>query len=100
MQVADDQTHQSGDPWGLTRREAEVLTLVVRGLTNKEMANELRCSAKTIELHVSHLLRKAGVPNRVRLLAKLLASAEVERLHDRGSPNPVSTGGPTVPRRR
>jgi DNA-binding CsgD family transcriptional regulator len=49
---------------GLTRREAEVLTLVARGYTNREIAEQLVISEKTASVHVSHILRKLGVPNR------------------------------------
>ncbi len=49
---------------GLTPREAEVLTLVARGDTNREIAAELVISVKTASVHVSHILRKLGAPNR------------------------------------
>ena len=49
---------------GLTPREAEVLTLVARGNTNREIAAELVISVKTASVHVSHILRKLGAPNR------------------------------------
>ena len=53
------------EPLGLTPREAEVLTLVARGLTNREIAATLVISVKTAGVHVSHILRKLDVPNRV-----------------------------------
>jgi DNA-binding NarL/FixJ family response regulator len=49
---------------GLTPREAEVLTLVARGRTNREIAAELVISVKTASVHVSHILRKLGASNR------------------------------------
>ncbi len=49
---------------GLTPREAEVLTLVARGYTNREIAETLVISVKTASVHVSHILRKLGAPNR------------------------------------
>ncbi len=49
---------------GLTPREAEVLTLVARGLTNREIATALVISVKTASVHVSHILRKLDAPNR------------------------------------
>jgi DNA-binding CsgD family transcriptional regulator len=49
---------------GLTPREAQVLTLVARGYTNREIADELVISVKTASVHVSHILRKLDVPNR------------------------------------
>jgi DNA-binding CsgD family transcriptional regulator/tetratricopeptide (TPR) repeat protein len=49
---------------GLTAREAEVLTLVARGFTNREIAAELVISVNTAGVHVSHILRKLDAPNR------------------------------------
>ena len=49
---------------GLTAREAEVLTLVARGCTNREIAAALVISVKTANVHVSHILGKLGTPNR------------------------------------
>ena len=54
---------------GLTPREAEVLTLVARGYTNREIAAALVISVKTASVHVSHILRKLGVPNRFEAAA-------------------------------
>jgi DNA-binding CsgD family transcriptional regulator/tetratricopeptide (TPR) repeat protein len=54
---------------GLTPREAEVLTLIARGLTNREIAKALVISTKTASVHVSHILRKLDAPNRVEAAA-------------------------------
>jgi DNA-binding CsgD family transcriptional regulator/tetratricopeptide (TPR) repeat protein len=54
---------------GLTPREAEVLTLVARGYTNREIAETLVISVKTASVHVSHILRKLDVPNRLEAAA-------------------------------
>jgi DNA-binding CsgD family transcriptional regulator/tetratricopeptide (TPR) repeat protein len=52
------------DTLGLTPREAEVLALVARGYTNREIAAALVISVKTASVHVSHILRKLDAPNR------------------------------------
>jgi DNA-binding CsgD family transcriptional regulator/tetratricopeptide (TPR) repeat protein len=49
---------------GLTPREADVLALVARGYTNREIASTLVISIKTASVHVSHILRKLDAPNR------------------------------------
>ena len=49
---------------GLTKREAEVLALLGRGFTNREIAAELVISIKTAEHHVAHILRKLRTSNR------------------------------------
>jgi DNA-binding CsgD family transcriptional regulator/tetratricopeptide (TPR) repeat protein len=54
---------------GLTPREAEVLALVARGYTNREIAATLVISVKTAGVHVSHILRKLGAPNRLEAAA-------------------------------
>jgi DNA-binding CsgD family transcriptional regulator len=54
---------------GLTPREAEVLTLMARGLTNREIAAELVISVKTAGVHVSHILHKLDAPTRVEAAA-------------------------------
>ena len=48
----------------LTARELEVLTLMVEGMTNPEIAQSLSISRATASSHVSHILQKLGVSNR------------------------------------
>ena len=50
---------------GLTAREREVLQLLARGYTNRELAAELVISVKTASVHVSHILRKLDVASRL-----------------------------------
>ena len=54
---------------GLTTREAEVLSLVAHGYTNRQIAATLIISAKTASVHVSHILHKLGAPNRLEAAA-------------------------------
>ena len=49
----------------LTRREREVLELVGTGLTNRQIARRLAISERTAAVHVSNLIAKLGVGNRV-----------------------------------
>ncbi|HEV2871098.1 MAG TPA: alpha/beta fold hydrolase [Actinomycetota bacterium] len=78
------------DGLGLTRREHEVLRLVARGLTNRQIAAALFISAKTAGMHVSNILSKMGVERRAE------AAAVAERLHLLTSP--AGDPGPTTAR--
>jgi DNA-binding CsgD family transcriptional regulator len=51
-------------PAGLTEREVDVLKLLARGRSNKEMAKALGISVKTVGTHVEHIYAKAGVRSR------------------------------------
>jgi DNA-binding NarL/FixJ family response regulator len=51
-------------PAGLTTREVDVLALVARGHTNREVAQRLVMSPKTVSNHVEHIYRKIGVTSR------------------------------------
>lgn len=56
--------------WLLTPRERDVLALVARGLANKDVATTLGCAVATVEIHVSAILRKAGVDSRAQVVAR------------------------------
>jgi DNA-binding CsgD family transcriptional regulator len=55
---------RSAYPGGLSDRETEVLRLVSRGLTNKEVAAKLDTSARTVGHHLAHVYEKIGVTTR------------------------------------
>lgn len=59
----------AADPFGLTRREGQVLDLVVRGLANRQIAERLGLSGKTVSNIVSAILAKMGVHDRVEAAA-------------------------------
>jgi HD-GYP domain-containing protein (c-di-GMP phosphodiesterase class II) len=51
-------------PCGLSEREVEVLALIARGWTNRDVARRLSISAKTVGHHVGHIYTKIGVTTR------------------------------------
>jgi DNA-binding NarL/FixJ family response regulator len=61
--------HDPAAALGLTAREAEVIRLLAIGRSNQEIADELFLSRKTASVHVSNILGKLGVSNRVQAAA-------------------------------
>jgi DNA-binding NarL/FixJ family response regulator len=61
----------------LTERERAIAQLIAEGASNPEIAEQLFLSRKTVERHVSNVLKKAGVRNRAQLASRV-AELEVE----------------------
>lgn len=64
---------KGSNPGGLTGREAEILTHLASGRTNKEIATDLYVSVATVERHVANIYRKIGVRSRVEATAFALS---------------------------
>ena len=60
----------------LTRREYEVLQLMTKGSTNREIAASIFLSEETVKSHVKRILQKFGVPNRGQAVATYLESLD------------------------
>ena len=60
----------------LTRREYEVLQLMTKGATNREIATTIFLSEETVKSHVKRILQKFGVANRGQAVATYLESLE------------------------
>jgi DNA-binding NarL/FixJ family response regulator len=56
----------------LTEREREVLLLMVRGLSNRAIAEQLVIKEGTPKSHVKHILRKVGAVNRTEAISRYL----------------------------
>jgi NarL family two-component system response regulator LiaR len=71
-------SHENQVGEDLTARELEVLTLMVEGLTNPQIARRLSISRATASSHVSHILQKLGVSNRSEAIVLAVRSKLVE----------------------
>lgn len=61
----------------LTAKQAEVVDMVARGYTNKEIAARRRVTQRAITAQLSRLMRKFDVPNRAGLIAAVMSAAGV-----------------------
>ena len=61
----------SDNPHDLTSREREIFALVSEGMSNKEVARRLKCTERTVKHHMTHIMQKLNVRNRVQAVLKL-----------------------------
>lgn len=66
-------TEAPTDRFGLTAREAEVLDLLVKGLTNRQIAEQLVISPNTVKRHLQAIFAKLGVTTRAAAVAKAIS---------------------------
>jgi DNA-binding CsgD family transcriptional regulator/predicted nucleic acid-binding protein len=72
--VEDDSPGPTPAPGGLSDRETEVAGLVAGGLPNREIAERLFISERTVESHIAHIRTKLGVTSRTQLVRWALAN--------------------------
>ncbi len=82
QQLAIRQNLQTRSRSELSRREQQLVELICRGLTNKEIAGRLHLSEHTVKNHVHRILHKTGAPDRISI---------VERYHGQMSTIGVAT---------
>lgn len=63
---------------GLTKREGEILSSAAEGMTNKEIANRLDLSEKTVKHYMTNILDKLGVRNRVEAVLAMKRASHRE----------------------
>ena len=64
---------QIGSIEQLSEREREILLLVGRGMSNKEIGRGLRIAPETVKWHLKNLFGKLGVPNRIQAVNRARA---------------------------
>jgi DNA-binding CsgD family transcriptional regulator len=80
----DGEVPTSPDLASLSQREMEVLRLVARGLSNKEVARELELSQATVRKHLERIYRKLEVRGRAAAVARILEQEGIEGELDGG----------------
>gem|GEM_PF-2822782 len=80
----DGEAPTSPDLASLSQREMEVLRLVARGLSNKEVARELELSQATVRKHLERIYRKLEVRGRAAAVARILEQEGIEGELDGG----------------
>lgn len=81
----------SGD--GLTQREEEILVFLAEGLSNKEIADQVKISYDTVRAHLRHIYEKLHVRGRTEAVKKYLTSPKAVTMKMRGDArSPESSG--------
>lgn len=70
--------NNSAEEMHLTASEMRILRLLVKGLSNKQIAQSLHRSVRTIEGHRSHIMQKLGVDNSIELVSRAVAMGLAE----------------------
>jgi FixJ family two-component response regulator len=83
----------------LTRNEARILQLIIRGKSNKEIANILHRSERTIEVHRAHLMHKLGVDNVIDLIKRVasMGLVDLEEIQEPDETSPDSEDDEQAP---
>ena len=66
-------------PEPLTIRERQIVLVLSDGATNREIGRRLRLAEGTVKVHLHHIYRKLGIPNRTTLA--VLAHTKTKTLH-------------------
>jgi class 3 adenylate cyclase/tetratricopeptide (TPR) repeat protein len=78
---------------GLTKREREVAAYVAEGLTNRDIADRLVISDRTVESHVEHIRNKLGVRSRAQVAMWTVTGGEFDVRKDTVLAGPFNTRG-------
>ena len=62
----------------LTKREQEIFTLLVQGLSTREISKKIKISEKTVRNHISNAMQKLEVESRTAAVVELLKMGEIK----------------------
>ncbi|HEY9732574.1 MAG TPA: response regulator transcription factor [Drouetiella sp.] len=85
LRVTEDET-PTPDKVTLSKRENEILELIVNGLSNQEIAKQLQLSTQTIKTHVRRLLEKLMVTDRTQAAVKALRDGLIDNARSQYKP--------------
>ena len=68
---------------GLSRRETEVVILVLQGLTNKQVADKLCVAEKTVKFHLTNIYKRMKISRRSQIVWTLPLSDFIEKFKDK-----------------
>jgi DNA-binding NarL/FixJ family response regulator len=63
--------------YNISKREKDILQLILKGKTNKDIEDELYISVKTVKNHVYNIYQKLGVKTRLELIHRIQKSARL-----------------------
>lgn len=69
----------------LTRRERELISLIARGMQNKNIAHELSISEHTVRAHIGNIMRKYRLQNRTQIAMTLAVMTSFHPFGDEGA---------------
>ena len=67
--ISFDDWRERAEELGFSPKDIEVISFVIRGMSDKEIASELDCSPRTVSNRVSSLLKKTDTPSRSALIS-------------------------------
>lgn len=77
---------------GLSNRESEVAELVTKGMSNKEVANQLFVTEKTVKFHLTNIYKKMNVKSRAQLIVWCLPHIGFVEKEERAAEATVQAG--------
>jgi len=66
--------HRAPEP--LTTHERQIVLVLSEGATNREIGRRLRLAEGTVKVHLNHIYRKLGIPNRTTLAVLVLTKTK------------------------